>query len=191
MTDCAVALMDSLGLDTFSLVGNSQGGAQAMYIALEHPGRVDRLILMAPGGLETRETYMEQRGIRSLMRCIYGPEGITLEGMLKLFTKQVVDPSRVPDGVIERRFEVAKTQPRHVFESLRVDNLEERLSEIACPTLGFWGTGDLFCPPSGAPKLAGRIPDCRVVTINRCGHWVMVEHPELFDRTCLDFLRHG
>ena len=58
MTDCAVALMDSLGLDTFSLVGNSQGGAQAMYIALEHPGRVDRLILMAPGGLETRETYM-------------------------------------------------------------------------------------------------------------------------------------
>ena len=106
---------------------------------------------MAPGGLETRETYMEMRGIRSMMRCIYGPEGITLDGMQRVFTKQVVDPGRVPEGVIARRYEVAMTQPRHVFEAMRVDNLTDRLPEITQPTLALWGVGGQI--RSGPPTI--------------------------------------
>jgi 4,5:9,10-diseco-3-hydroxy-5,9,17-trioxoandrosta-1(10),2-diene-4-oate hydrolase len=190
MAGAAVGLMDVLSIERFSIVGNSQGGAQAITIALKHAKRVEKLILMAPGGLEKRERYMEMSGIRSMIRCIYGPEGITLEGMRKVFTKQVVDPSNIPPGVIESRYEIALTQPRHVFESMRVDNQEESLPNIHCPTLGLWGSNDLFCPPSGAEKLATGIPNCRVILINQCGHWVMVEHADLFNRSVLDFLQH-
>ena len=123
-----------------------------------------------------------------MLRCVFNPEGITLEGMKKVFEKQVFDPGNVPDGVIERRTEVALTQPRHVFETLRVANQAERLGQIQCPTLGFWGTNDLFCPPSGASTLAEGIANCRVLLIGRCGHWVMVEHAELFNDACLEFL---
>ena len=191
MAGAAVKLMDALGIDQFTPVGNSQGGAQAMYIALHHASRIPKLVLMAPGGLETRERYMEMSGIRSFVRCIFGPEGITWEGMQKLFDKQVVDPASVPAGVVERRFNVSLTQPKHVFEAMRVDNLEEQIHEISCPTFGLWGTDDLFCPVSGAMKLATRIPSCRVVLLNRCGHWVMVEEAELFNRLVLDFLENG
>ena len=59
MSDCAVRLLSALGHERYTLVGNSQGGAQAIRIALEHPDRVDRLVLMAPGGLEARERYMD------------------------------------------------------------------------------------------------------------------------------------
>ena len=191
MAGGALSLMDALGIDRFTLIGNSQGGAQALWLALEHPGRVEGLILMAPGGLESRETYMEMRGIRSMMRCIYGPEGITLDGMQRVFTKQVVDPSRVPEGVIERRYAVAMTQPQHVFKSMRVDNLTDRLSEITQPTMALWGIQDQFCPVSGADTIEQRLPGAEVIRIDQCGHWVMVEHPDLFNTSCLRFLSRG
>ena len=88
-------------------------------------------------------------------------------------------------------FRILFPVPKHVFEAMRVDNLEEEIHEISCPTFGLWGTNDLFCPVSGAMKLATRIPSCRVVLLNRCGHWVMVEEAELFNRLVLDFLENG
>jgi 4,5:9,10-diseco-3-hydroxy-5,9,17-trioxoandrosta-1(10),2-diene-4-oate hydrolase len=74
---------------------------------------------------------------------------------------------------------------------MRVPDLTERLSEIACPVLGFWGTDDKFNPVSGAMKLMEHCCDARFLLINRCGHWVMVEHRETFNRMCLEFLRRN
>ena len=147
------------------------GGALAMLFALRHPERVSRLVLMAPGGLEEREVYMQMRGIRRMMRALYGPEGLTLEGMHKVFELQVFDPSQVPEGVIERRFAMAQQQPRVVFETLRVPNLTDRLPELDCPVLGFWGTDDQFCPVSGAQTLATGCKEACVVMLRtrRCG----------------------
>lgn len=191
MSGALVGLLDALGLDEVVLVGNSQGGAIAIRTALDHPERVGSLVLMAPGGLEARETYMQMRGIRSMLRCIYGPEGITAAGMRKVFEKQLYDSSLVTDALVESRTAVALTQPREVFATMKVDNQAERLSELRCPVLGLWGADDLFCPVSGAVTLAARVPDCRVTVFSRCGHWVMVEQAALFNRLVLDFLARG
>lgn len=192
MAGLALKAMDGLGFtEQFVALGNSQGGAQAIWLALHHPARIKSLVLMAPGGLEDRDTYMAMRGIRSMMRCLYGPEGLTLGGMQQVFAKQVFDTACMPEDVVEQRFEIGKAQPIEAFKNMRVANQEDRLGEIGCPTLGLWGMNDLFCPPSGATKLATGIPDCRVILLNRCGHWVMVEHADTFNRAVLDFLTHG
>lgn len=191
MAGAVLGLMDGLGHHRFSIAGNSQGGAQALWLALEHPQRVERLILMAPGGLEEREIYMEMKGIRSMMRCLYGPEGLTLEGLRRLFEKQLYDPSLVGEALVQERFEAAAAQPLHVFRSMKVDNLAGRLHELRLPVLGLWGMDDCFCPVSGALTLATRVPGARVTLFSQCGHWVMVEHAEVFNRLCLDFLTHG
>jgi 4,5:9,10-diseco-3-hydroxy-5,9,17-trioxoandrosta-1(10),2-diene-4-oate hydrolase len=191
MSGALVGLLDALGIERFTLVGNSQGGAIAIRTALDHPERAERMILMAPGGLEPRETYMEMRGIRSMLRCIYGPEGITAAGMRKVFEKQLYDSALVTDALVEDRTAVALTQPIEVFRTMKVDNQADRLGELQCPVLGLWGVDDLFCPVSGAATLAARVRDCRVVTLSRCGHWVMVEHADVFNRLVVDFLDHG
>lgn len=183
-----IAALDALGLDRVHLVGNSMGGALALWLALEHPDRVGKLVLMAPGGLEERDTYMAMPGIRSMLRCIYGDDGITLFGMQKVFTKQVFDPSQVPEGVIERRTTLALTQPQHVFRTLRVPNQASRLGELQMPVLCLWGMNDLFCPPSGAQTVANAVADAAVVLLTQCGHWVMVEKRAIFDRTVRGFL---
>lgn len=180
-------LLDSLGIDRVTVIGNSQGGAIAITMALHYPDIVTKLVLMAPGGLETRETYMEMEGIKAMIRVLY-KEGISKETMRKVFRLQLHDETKITDEVIEERFQVAMTQHKDNIARIRVANQEDRLSEIQCPVLCFWGANDKFCPVSGASKIAGRCANARTVLISSCGHWVMVEYAKLFNGLTLQFL---
>ncbi len=180
-------LLDSLGIDRVTAIGNSQGGAVAITMALNYPDLVTRLVLMAPGGLETRETYMNMEGIKAMIRVLY-KEGISRETMRKVFRLQLHDETKITDEVIEERFQVAMTQHKDNIARIRVANKEDRLSEIQCPVLCFWGANDKFCPVSGASKIASRCTNARTVLISNCGHWVMVEYAKLFNNLTLQFL---
>jgi len=180
-------LLDALGVSKAALVGNSQGGAVAITMALNYPGVVEKLVLMAPGALEARETYMGMEGIKAMIRVLY-KEGISRETIRKVFTLQLHDESKITDQIIEERYQVAMTQHRDNIARIQVVNLEDRLSEIECPVLCFWGANDKFCPPTGAPKIASRCPNSRTILISSCGHWVMVEYPKLFNELTLKFL---
>jgi 4,5:9,10-diseco-3-hydroxy-5,9,17-trioxoandrosta-1(10),2-diene-4-oate hydrolase len=181
--------IQSLGVPSLSLVGNSLGGAISIQLALSHPHLVDKLVLMAPGGLEEREVYMNMPGIRSMLRSIFGPEGITKEGLRKVFSKQLFDPKKVTDDIIDERYQIAITQPQEVFSTSHVPNLAPELSKLQCPVFALWGMDDQFCPVSGARTIAEFCKKTRVLTLSECGHWVMVEHAALFNRLCVDFLR--
>jgi 4,5:9,10-diseco-3-hydroxy-5,9,17-trioxoandrosta-1(10),2-diene-4-oate hydrolase len=186
-----IRLMDRIGVDRFAVVGNSHGGAVAIQLALEHPERVSKLVLMAPGGLEERETYMKMSGIRTMMKVFLGPDGITRDGMKEVFGLQLYDPSQLDEQTLDERIEIAHLQPKRVMSSLQVPHLAPHLDKIACPVLGWWGADDNFCPVSGATTLAKNCKDARVQVLSRCGHWVMVEHTDTFNRHTLDFLSNG
>lgn len=181
--------LSALGVERCAVVGNSHGGALAIQLALDEPERVTKLVLMAPGGLEVRERYMEMKGIRSMFKAVTSPDGITRESMRKVFQHQLFDPSTITDAIIEERYQIASQQPKRVLTTLRVPHLAPRLSEIACPVLGLWGNEDQFCPVSGATTLADHCQRSRVMRISQCGHWVMVEHPRLFNTLGVEFLK--
>jgi 4,5:9,10-diseco-3-hydroxy-5,9,17-trioxoandrosta-1(10),2-diene-4-oate hydrolase len=181
----------ALGIARCAVVGNSHGGALAIRLALDAPELVDRLILMAPGGLETRETYMAMAGIRAMVKLVLGKEPLSRDGLRRLLAMQLFDPALLDDETVDERWEVARRQPARVLATLAVPHLAPELPRLRCPVLGLWGMNDVFCPPSGATTLAAGAPDARVLLVNRCGHWVMVERPRLFDRLALDFLREA
>jgi 4,5:9,10-diseco-3-hydroxy-5,9,17-trioxoandrosta-1(10),2-diene-4-oate hydrolase len=183
------ALLDSLGVDRATVVGNSQGGAIAIAMALDYPDLVEKLVLMAPGGLEAREVYMEMEGIKAMIRVLF-KEGISKETMRKVFTLQLYDESKITGDIIEERYQVAMTQHKDNIARIQVANQEDRLADIECPVLCFWGTHDKFCPASGAMKIAERCKDSRTMLLSRCGHWVMVEHQPLFNTLTLQFLQN-
>ncbi len=183
-------LIGKLGLDRCTLLGNSLGGAIALKYTLDHPNVVSRLILMAPGGIEELAVYLQMEGIRKMIE-VFSAAPMDTESMRRLLTLQLHDPSHITAELLAERVGVCATQPRTVLSTMRVPNMVERLSEIRCPVLGFWGINDRFNPVGGAMKILERCPQARFVLLNRCGHWVMVEHRELFNRTCLDFLRNG
>jgi 4,5:9,10-diseco-3-hydroxy-5,9,17-trioxoandrosta-1(10),2-diene-4-oate hydrolase len=181
-------LLDRLEIERADVIGNSHGGACAIQLALDEPARVRSLVLMAPGGLEDREAYMQMSGIRTMMKVFLGGLEITRDTMRKVFELQLHDPSLLDDETLDERVACAREQPKRVMTSLAVPNLAPRLAELTCPVFGWWGTGDNFCPATGATTIANRCRDARVMLLGRCGHWVMVEHAALFNRLTLDFL---
>ncbi|MEC4726476.1 alpha/beta fold hydrolase [Shewanella sp. D64] len=182
--------LQALDIKSCTLLGNSLGGAIALGQALKHPSTVERLILMAPGGVEERETYFAMEGIRKMVEVYsQGPMGV--EQMRTVMSLQLYDASQLDDAILAECAAVAVTQPANLFSTMMVPNMTQQLSELSCPVLGFWGTDDVFNPPAGTFKFLDNVPQARFLMLNRCGHWVQVEHQSLFNRTCLDFLANG
>lgn len=185
--DALHQFLQAIGITRCTLVGNSLGGAIAIKYALDFPQQVAGLILMAPGGVEERETYFQMEGIQQMVKLFAGRQldAPTMRGLMSLL---VHDSALLTDALIAERVGVCDTQPTTVLSTMRVPNMTERLHELACPVLGFWGTDDKFNPVSGVMKLMQHCRDARFLLLNRCGHWVMVEHRDTFNRMCLDFL---
>lgn len=187
--ESVLAFADQMDIERFALVGNSLGGAVAIGMALAAPERVSHLILMGCGGLEDQMTYFQTMpGIQAMTKHPLGSPEFTpayLKEVLKLI---VADPVHITDELITERFRILETQNPAAFKRMIIPNLTERLSDVQCPVLGFWGAQDKFCPASGALKLAEHCPKARVILLSQCGHWVMIEQQDYFNRTCVEFL---
>ncbi len=79
----------------------------------------------------------------------------------------------------------------HVMATMQVPVLVDRLQEINCPVLGFWGIDEQMMPEGGIMAMAKNMQHLRLILVSECGHWVMVEHEDMFNRACLDFLQNG
>lgn len=182
--------VDQLDLEKFALVGNSLGGAVSLGMALANPERISHLMMMGCGGLEDQATYFHKmEGIQAMTKVPLGSPEFTpayLKEVLKLI---VFDPKHITDELIEERFRILRTQSPSVFTRMVIPNITSRLKDIQCPVLGFWGAQDRFCPISGAETLVTHCENAQVITLSHCGHWVMIEYPELFNQRCVEFLK--
>ena len=190
--ECVKQTLDAIGVDRYTVLGNSLGGAVALGLALEHPKNVERLVLMAPGGLNDLPDYLAMPGMAAMFATFSSPEPLTVERMKQFFIKAfVVNPDCVDDALVRERVELMKLQNPQVMKTMKVPNITARLGEIQCPTLTLWGLNENMMPESGILRIAKGIPNNRVVLVPNCGHWVMIEHRELFNRTVIDFLNNG
>jgi 4,5:9,10-diseco-3-hydroxy-5,9,17-trioxoandrosta-1(10),2-diene-4-oate hydrolase len=169
------AFLEVIGVNRCTLLGNSLGGAIALGQALARPDLVERLILMAPGGVEERETYFQMEGIKRMVATYAaGPMGV--EQMRHVMALQLYDASQLDDALLAERAAVAATQPANLFSTMLVPNMTERLHELKCPILGFWGTNDNFNPASGAMKILDHAPrpasSCSTAAATGC-RWSM------------------
>ncbi|NHN36458.1 alpha/beta fold hydrolase [Pseudomaricurvus alcaniphilus] len=183
-------LVDHLALKNCILVGNSLGGAIAMGFALAHPQLVSHLVLMAPGGLEEREVYFATEGIQAMVKYPLGSPEFTRDVLRQLLQLLVYDPTLVTEQLVAERWQILQLQNPQVLATMQVPNLSGRLPELQCPVLAFWGREDKFCPISGAHTLINNCRNAQVNMLTECGHWVMVEYADYFNRQCLDFLQH-
>lgn len=184
-----IEFADQLDIENFALVGNSLGGAVSLGVALAQPQRVTQLVLMGCGGLEDQITYFQKmEGIQAMTKVPLGSPEFTPAYLKQVLQLIVHDPKHITDELIEERFRILKTQNPAVFKRMIIPNLTSRLPEIECPVLGFWGAKDRFCPLSGAETLVTGCKNAEVTTLSQAGHWVMIEHAELFNRRCIEFL---
>ncbi|WP_418061147.1 alpha/beta fold hydrolase [Pimelobacter simplex] len=194
-------LLDALDIDRAHLVGNSYGGAAALRLALDRPDRVDRMILMGPGGIGTTRA-LPTKGLNHLL-SYYGGDGPSRDKVATFIREYLVhDAGAVPDELIDLRYE-ASIQPDVVASPplrrpsgpgaprtlWRMDlTRDRRLSRCEVPTLVVWGQDDKVNRPSGGPVLARTMRRCDLLSLARTGHWAQWERAELFNTTAVAFL---
>ena len=119
-------------------------------------------------------------------------EPVTPAVMKDLFaTGLMYNPEHATDELVAERMQIMEIMNGHVMATMKVPVLVDRLAEIDCPVLGFWGMDEQMMPENGIMAMAKNMKHLRFILVTECGHWVMVEHEAMFNRACLDFLRHG
>ncbi len=191
-------MLDQLGIQRAHLVGNSYGGACALRLALDSPHRVDKLVLMGPGGVGTTRG-LPTAGLKSLL-SYYGGDGPSLDKLRTFIrTYLVYDGSAVPEALIEARYQ-SSIEPEVVANPplrrpagpralWRIDfTRDRRLNHLATPTLVIWGRDDKVNKPSGAAMLGERMPNADVLITANTGHWVQWERADFFNAVTTAFL---
>lgn len=190
--ECIAQTLDCAGVSKCTLLGNSLGGAIALALALDDPQRVSKLILMAPGGLSELSEYQAMPGMQKMFQVFGSGDAVTAEVMKDLFASSLMhDPAHATDELVAERLQIMNIMNGHVMATMSVPVLTESLGDIQCPVLAFWGLDEKMMPENGIMALARNVPHIRMVLVGNCGHWVMVEHAEMFNRSCLDFMENG
>lgn len=184
-----VAFLDAVGLDKVSVVGNSFGGSMALALAIEHPERVDKMVLMGSVGVPFDLT----RGLDDVWG--YQPSREAMGSLMR--ETFAYDPSLITEDMVEGRY-TAALRTQHEFERMFpaprqrwVDAMafdSDAIRGIAAPTLIVHGRDDRVIPLSNSLRLLELIDDSQLHVFGRCGHWTQIEHAGPFARLVGDFL---
>jgi len=188
--DTIIGLLDQLGLDKVSLVGNSMGGMWSLGVTRQAPERVEKLVLMGSGGAPIPPGPK----IPGLVGFYENP---TAEAMTEMLEAFVYDPAlfggeldriaanRLPRAVrpdVERShratFDMSKPWPF----------TEEDAANITQDVLIVHGREDRFVTFEAGLWFFDRIPNARLYGIGKCGHWTQIEQHDRFAAALRGFL---
>ena len=184
-------LMDHLGIEKASLIGNSMGGATALCFAVDYPDRLDKMVLMGSGGAgATLFGMLPSEGGKALQACYHDQ---SFETFRKFFDVMLYNGKAVPDEVLRRRAE-SVSQP-HVQAWLASTGVPQRsliadLPNVKHQALIIHGRNDRVVTPEAGVQLLSLLPNSQLHMFNRCGHGVQYEHADEFNRMVVDFLEH-
>ncbi|MFF4694289.1 alpha/beta fold hydrolase [Streptomyces chattanoogensis] len=183
-----VAVLDHAGIGQAHVYGTSMGGRVAQWVAADHPGRVDRLVLgcTSPGGPNGVERGPEVR--RALTQSDADAARRALRELM--YTPGWLAGHEGPFHTLGDSSMPAHARRRHLRASARHDAWDA-LPRITAPTLVVHGTDDLFNPTANAPLLTDRIPDARMRLIPRARHAYFEEYADIATPLVLAFLSKG
>ena len=189
-----IALLDYLDIDRAHVVGCSMGGTLAIDFALEHPQRVERLVL---GGSGVSGSNLGAADSALFADVEAADKAGDMEAVNRAEVRLWVDGPRRPEGsapaaVRELVLGMNGRALRTDWDSAQNQPLDPpaitRLSEITAPTLVIVGDQDLPHASANADLITSKIAGARTVVIKGAAHLPSLERPEEFNRVLLDFL---
>lgn len=189
-TDHVVAVMDATDIERTAVVGNSFGGALALRLAIEHPHRIDRLVLMGSAGVRFPLTpgldavWGYRSGVQGMRRVLEA--FVHDHAMITDDLAQMRYAASVEDGA-DLRFAAMFPEPRQRWiDGIASDDSE--LRAITAPALIVHGREDQVIPASTSQTLFELIPDAQLHLFGQCGHWSQIEKVAEFNALLTSFL---
>lgn len=186
-----IGFMDALGIAKAHFIGNSYGGALTLALAIRHPQRVGRIVLMGAAGLRFDVTPgLEQ---------VWGYQP-SLDAMCGLMTTFAHDPALVKDEIVRSRYEASiRPGAQEAFASLFPAPYQRWLDELASdedalralphPALVIHGREDAIVPVAQGIRFNQLLANSELHVFGGCGHWTQIERRDRFVELVLPFLR--
>lgn len=170
-------LMDALGLDRASYCGVSLGGMVGMWLGINAPDRIDRLVLICTSAHMPPRSMWQER-----------TEAVRSAGSVEPIADPVLDRWLTPEFAQEHaelrdelRWMLVHTSPEGYAScctAIERMDLRAELSQISAPTLVVSGSEDPSTPPEHQRLIADAIPGARHETVAPAAHLAVVEQPE-------------
>lgn len=188
----AAAVLDAVGEDSAAVFGASMGGMVAQHLALDHPDRVDRLILACTGPGTSHAVPADREATRALLgKGAKTPEEAYRIACTVLYSRsfQATHQDFIEQQIQQRARHPVKARAFSAqYEAVRHHDTWDRLPELRTPVLVLHGSEDEVMPPGNGALLAERIPGARIVLFDGLGHLFFHEDPERAANAILEFL---
>jgi len=180
----ATAVMDQLGVRTAVIGGNSFGGNVAWKVAVDHPDRVSRLVLVDASGYPFNPQSIpigfklaHVKALQPLMRNLL-PRGIIESSVRNVYGH----PDRITPDLVDRYYELALREGNRSALPERLDQvprgeLWEQIKQVRQPTLILWGGQDHLIPRSAAQRFQEDIAGSQLTIFEDLGHVPHEEDP--------------
>ncbi len=187
------ALMDRLGIQQASVIGNSMGGRLAWMFAAKSPTRVSKLVLISPDGFASPgfeyDRAPEVPAALPLMRFVL-PKFLLRANLALAYA----DPARLSEKEVQTYDDLIRAPGVRaaMIDRLRQTILQDPLPllrTIQAPTLLLWGEKDAMIPISNAQDYRSAIPHCELVVLPTLGHVPQEENPDVSLPPVLAFLK--
>jgi pimeloyl-ACP methyl ester carboxylesterase len=193
--DDTAGLMEALGFADAHILGISMGGYIAQELAINHPGKVRRLILGCTGCGGERAVHMTQeRMVKFVANKGLTPEQILRKDMELYFSDRYIEENR--DEIEEfialsfRYYQPPEAFFRQ-FAACQAHDTADRMERISAPTLIIAGEDDPLVPPENSRILKELMPEAELIFLPGCRHCFFIEKADAFNDKVIAFLSSG
>lgn len=196
------ALLDALNIPKAHLVTHDVGGVAGLLFAVEHPERVDRLVLLNTTVYKRdyRPPLPQMLQFVPVLRDVSRP--LFQKPAFEFFFKEgLARPERVPRDVLENHWRLVSSRDgvRSVFDTwsqipeggASIEKIRAEMPRFQGKVLVLFGAEDPYLPPPNAERLAKAFPHAELQLLAGAGHFVMEDAPEEVAERVDAFLTKG
>ena len=183
-----LGLMDALDIEKAHILGSSLGGMIAQELAINHPEKVEKLILCSThcGGSKMIKPSQE------VLEMMTSSKQDLIDGIISLcFTEKYINNN--PKEISKFKSQISKTRilPKsYILQLQTVNNFDtySRLKRIKTPTLIIHGKKDLLVPAANAEILKQEIPNAKKILLDEFAHWPFFPKNRKLTNIIIEFL---
>ena len=197
MTRDAVAFCDALGLKKVNVLGFSLGGMIAQQMVLDHPDRVDRIVLLGTGprggeGMTFAELSAEERAdpVQFLLAAFFSPSDAS-QAAGRAYLDRLAARTRDRDRPVSPTASEAQLYAIREWGAVPPSDRYVTLQKIKQPILVVHGTKDIVVQPVNAFILSQHLPNAQLIMYPDSSHGAQYQHAELFLQHAKLFLSNG
>ncbi len=184
--DKVIAQLDALEIDSFHLVGFSMGGMIAQQMALDHGGRISKLVLYGTASVGNLPSRFESWTESSKRLQDQGVAATTDKTVATWFVDGTDNPMYAHTRAVCEGASLEGCVT--VMNAMMEWSVTDRLESISMPTLVICCDRDRSATPADGMIIWNGIPDARLCVLPGCAHGAHLEKPDMFNRVLLDFL---